>query len=308
MTRSAGSSAAALPRTSARGTFANSAQKAALKVDKAADTVLDWLREQRGTGPNDTSGAPAAAVRSGADRLEAASPVEGQPVAIEMAPASVVHASDAAGRGGSPLTPSLDGAVAARSPLRVPHTDWLHHRLVVTGPTEPMADFRVAACGAGTIPWQLDGDRMAENFFHLLVAPPSPQRRRLSLTGARELARQLREAVERRHAAAAARVGHSLACPSDLHALVPVPPDRLRLAPDHSDVLAWLWAHWGTTAALRHVAVEPAPALRAPLPAGTAVARLSFWSADWTPWRALATVAARWPALRFDVRPTYGIP
>jgi len=192
VTRSAGSAAAlpradargtfanspsvGIPRADARGAFANSAQKAALKVDKAADTVLDWLREQRGTGPNDTSGAPAAAVRSGADRLEAASPVEGQPVAIEMAPASVVHASDAAGHGGSPLTPSLDGAVAARSPLRVLHTDWLHHRLMVTGPTEPMADFRVAACGAGTIPWQLDGDRMAENFFHLLVTPPSPQR------------------------------------------------------------------------------------------------------------------------------------
>jgi len=34
---------------------------------------------------------------------------------------------------------------------------------------------------------------------------------------------------------------------------------------------------------------------------------LSFWSADWTPWRALATVAVAWPALRFDVRPTYGV-
>ena len=226
MTRSAGSSAAALPRTSARGTFANSpsvgipradargafansAQKAALKVDKAADTVLDWLREQCGPGPNDTSGAPAAAVRSGADRSEAASPVEGEPVAIETIPASVAQASDKAGQGGSPLTPSRNGAADARSPLRLPHTDWLHHRLMVTGPTEPMADFRVAACGAGTIPWQLDGDRMAEDFFHLLVAPPLPQRRRLSLTGARELARQLREAVERRHAAAAARVGHT---------------------------------------------------------------------------------------------------
>jgi len=307
VTRSAGSPSAALPRANARGPFANSPKQAALKADKAADTVLDWLREQCGPGPDDTSGAPEAAERSSADRSAAASPVEGQPVAIETVPASVAQASDKAGQGGSPLTPSLDGIVDARSPLRLPHTDWLHHRLMVTGPTEPMADFRVAACGAGTIPWQLDGDRMAEDFFHLLVAPPPPQRRRLSLTGARELARQLREAVERRHAAAVARVGHSLACPFDLHALVPVPPDMLRLGPDHPDALAWLWAHWGTTAALRHVAVEPAPALRAPLPAGTAVVRLSFWSADWTPWRALAAVAARWPALRFDIRPTYGV-
>jgi hypothetical protein len=29
-------------------------------------------------------------------------------------------------------------------------------------------------------------------------------------------------------------------------------------------------------------------------------------SPDWTPWRALATLAERWPVLRFDLRPTYG--
>jgi len=106
VTRSAGSSVATTPRTDARGTFANSpsvgippasaggtfansAQKAALKVDKAADTVLDWLREQCGPGPDDASGAPEAAERSGADGSEAASPVEGQTVAIETVPASV---------------------------------------------------------------------------------------------------------------------------------------------------------------------------------------------------------------------------
>lgn len=80
----------------------------------------------------------------------------------------------------------------------------------------------------------------------------------------------------------------------------------LQLGPDHPEALAWLWAHWGTTAALRHVVAEPI------LPRRTAggdhaMLRLAFWSADWTPWRALATVAARWPALRFDIRPTYGL-
>ena len=35
---------------------------------------------------------------------------------------------------------------------------------------------------------------------------------------------------------------------------------------------------------------------------------LSFWSADWTPWRALATIAAAWPALRFDTQPNYDGP
>ena len=27
-----------------------------------------------------------------------------------------------------------------------------------------------------------------------------------------------------------------------------------------------------------------------------------FWSADWTPWRALATVRTRWPALALHVK------
>src|ERR1700722_4833381 len=36
--------------------------------------------------------------------------------------------------------------------------------------------FRDAACGAGTVPWQLDLDRMAEDFFHLLAAQPQPRR------------------------------------------------------------------------------------------------------------------------------------
>ena len=87
----------------------------------------------------------------------------------------------------------------------------------------------------------------------------------------------------------------------------PVPADLLRLGPDDPAALAWLWTHWGTTQALRHVAavseafpddpVTPTP--------GEAVVRVRFWSADWTPWRALAQLAARWPALRFAVRPRY---
>jgi hypothetical protein len=146
---------------------------------------------------------------------------------------------------------------------------------------------------------------MEEDLFHLLVAPPTPQRRRLSLPGARVLARQLGEAAELRHAAAIARVGFSRACPFDLHALVPVPRDIWPLGPDHPDSLTWLQAHWGTTEALRHVALEPALPQRQTPPPGGASLRLSFWSADWTPWQALATVAARWPALRFAVVPTY---
>jgi len=86
-----------------------------------------------------------------------------------------------------------------------------------------------------------------------------------------------------------------------------VPADVLRLGPDDPAALAWLWTHWGTTQALRHVAsvsdAFPNDPI-APTP-GEAVFRVTFWSADWTPWRALAQLAARWPTLRFALRPSY---
>jgi len=61
---------------------------------------------------------------------------------------------------------------------------------------------------------------------------------------------------------------------------------------------------------LRHVAADAAPRPDRPgrPAAGEAVLRLSFWSADWSPWRALAAIAARWPALRFDLCPFYDPP
>ena len=75
-------------------------------------------------------------------------------------------------------------------------------------------------------------------------------------------------------------------------------------------LLAWLWEHWGTAQALRHVSEGTAFSgagrdLRRP---GDAACQITFWSADWTPWRALARIAARWPALRFDTRPAYDTP
>jgi hypothetical protein len=192
-----------------------------------------------------------------------------------------------------------DGGSAA-APLRLPHPDWLLHRLTISGPEGTVTAFRQAAAGAGIVPWQLDVEALAEDWFLLLAAPPAPQQRSLSLAGARVLAGQLREAVAARQAAACARVGRSRACPFDLHALLPVPDAILRLGPDHPDSLSWLWQHWGTTEALRHVAEDAAGD-----PRQAAVFRVDFWSADWTPWRALLRLRAAWPALRFDIRPSY---
>ncbi len=195
-------------------------------------------------------------------------------------------------------------------PLRLPHTDWLHHRLVVAGPHAALAAFRAAASGAGIIPWHLDLDRIAEDCFHLLAAPPPPQQRSLSLAGARIVAGQLRDAVARRHDLAVARVGHSRACPFDLHALVPVPEIILRRGPDDPASLQWLWQHWGTTRELRHVtaALAPSEDRRRRPEAGAGELQINFWSTDWSPWRALARIAIGFPALRFDLRPSYGAP
>ncbi len=188
-------------------------------------------------------------------------------------------------------------------PAVVPaHPDWLFHHLRIEGPAEAVAAFRETASGAGIIPWHLYFDRVEEDAF-LRLAAPQGQARTLSLEGARMLAAELRDAVARRHALAVAPVGHDKRCCFDLHALVPVPSDLLRLGPDHPDALRGLWQHWGTTDTLRHVA--PAPDRTETAPAET-VFRVSFWSADWTPWQALAAIRARFPGLRVDVQPLYG--
>ena len=120
------------------------------------------------------------------------------------------------------------------------HTDWLYHLLRVTGDPAAVAAFRQAAAGAGVIPWQHSLGRAEEDWFHLLVAPPPPLARSLSLEGARILVGQLRTAAEERMQLVAERSGESRACPLDLHRLLPVPDSMLRLGPEHPEARAWL--------------------------------------------------------------------
>jgi hypothetical protein len=185
------------------------------------------------------------------------------------------------------------GALASPSLVQaLPQPDWLETTLVIGGPAGPLEAFRAAAAGAGVVPWVRDYDRLEEDWFHLLMAAPALHRT-ISLAGARILARQLREAAWASHEEAVSQVGLSRACPFDLHSLVPVPFEVLRLGEDHPRAMAWLWENWGTTWPLRRVEA---------LPAGTGEFRVRFWSADWTPWRALERLRARWPGLTLSAR------
>ncbi|MBL6459108.1 hypothetical protein JMJ55_27665 [Belnapia sp. T6] len=203
------------------------------------------------------------------------------------------------------------GEGAAASPVEVlalAQTDWLYHHLRVAGDPAEVAAFRQAAAGAGIIPWQHSLGRAEEDWFHLLVAPPPPLQRSLSLEGARILAGQLRVAAEERLRLVAERSGESRACPLDLHRLLPVPEAVLRLGPEHPEARAWLWSHWGTTEALRHVVELPVPKRGQPPRRDPGLLWLGFWSADWTPWAAIRQLRKRWPGLRLAVQPRYDDP
>jgi hypothetical protein len=270
-------------------------KSAAAKAEEAADELLDWLRRQPAVSRHPPPQLDAYAGGQG-----------GSPAKFEQL------SEDDPGSGFKQRPTALD-TLADRSdgrkvdhatPLRLAHTDWLHHWLSVSGPTADEERFRKAAAGSGVIPWYFDLDRMEEGFFHLLVAP---EKRSVTVAGARIFARKLRERVGRRHDIAVARVGQSAACPLDLYALVPVPPEILALGPDEPGARAWLWKNWGTTESLRHVELEESLARAVGDNAGekTSGLRISFWSADWTPWVALKTIQSCYPTLSFDCRPSY---
>jgi hypothetical protein len=270
-------------------------KSAAAKAEEAADELLDWLRRQ-----------PAVSRHAAPQSDAFAGGQDGSTADIEQL------SEDDSGSGfkqrptalGSWADRSAGQKVDHATPLRLAHTDWLHHWLHVSGPAADVERFRKAAAGSGVIPWYFDLDRMEEGFFHLLVAP---EKRSVTVAGARIFARKLRERVGRRHDIAVARVGQSAACPLDLYALVPVPPEILALGPDEPGARAWLWTNWGTTEPLRHVQLEDSLSAEAGDNAGekTSCLRFSFWSADWTPWAALKTVQSSYPTLSFDCRPSY---
>jgi hypothetical protein len=200
----------------------------------------------------------------------------------------------------SPVAHSLPQE--AGRPLAPDDTDWLRHTLLVSGMAAAVAGFREAAAGSGVIPWQRDLGRMEEDWFLQLAAPPDSERA-ISLQGARILARRLRDAVASNHQRALARMATDRTCPLDLQRLLPIPSSILRLGPDDPDAQTWLWAHWGTTRALRHVRVLPVK--RDGRRPKIDRVEVEFWSADWSPWQALQRLRREWPDLTLELRPDY---
>jgi hypothetical protein len=138
--------------------------------------------------------------------------------------------------------------------------------------------------------------------FVRAVSQPA-SRRNLTVEGCRILARQFRERIELRQARAAALVGQSLACPFDLHALLPVPAAILQLGPSDPVALAWLAAHWGITDRLRQVAVRPNATTGRRLRRTHAVIGYGFFTDGETPHAAITHLTKHWPGLRFRLMP-----
>jgi len=182
--------------------------------------------------------------------------------------------------------------------LCLPNPEWLAHTLTVIGPTEDLAAFRTAAAGSGRVPWLFNYARLQEDWTNRMLAGP-PAERGISVQGARIVGEQLRALIETQDLQAADHA-HDDRSKLDLNALVPVPKQLLVLGPDDPAVLAWLWENWGTTWMLRGVEEVPVGAGLL-IPQDHAGVSYRFWSADWTPWRALSLVRTRWPALTLHI-------
>jgi hypothetical protein len=163
-------------------------------------------------------------------------------------------------------------------------------------------DFAAAARGPGITPWVLDFDAIEEDIFNLAMAQP-PAQRSLTVAGCRVLARQFRARIEARQGQAAALLSSSSrACPFDLHTMLPVPPEILRLGPAHPAALVWLRLHWGPPESLRKIVALETPRPGKRLPAGHAVIGYGFFSRERPPAAAIAMIAAAWPVLNLRLR------
>ena len=176
----------------ARSAVAKATQAAA----ETADALLAWLRSQRSAAAavpaatgrtSDQAGLPENGAAAAEAKLvdgtpEASAPETPEPTdrqGLADDPQGLPAMSPlCAGNAGPGAAPPLAGPALPTAepcsvpPLRLPHTDWLYHRLTVSGPPGELERFRHAAAGTGIIPWHLDLDVLEEDWFLRLVSLP----------------------------------------------------------------------------------------------------------------------------------------
>lgn len=189
--------------------------------------------------------------------------------------------------GSEPLEP-LEPKTPLSRPLFNPQPDWLAHVLTVTGSETVLALFRAAAAGTGRLSWGPD------------VTSCEDMSRILPVGDARTAA--LIDQIVQSQTVLLEREAGSGSVPFDLNALCPLPLDLLSLGPTTPATQAWLWKHWGTSRPLQQVEEISGHPKRS-----STRWSVSFWSADWTPWAALQTIATQWPDLSFSIRPLYDV-
>lgn len=127
------------------------ARSAPSKVTEIAETLPTWLRTQ-------PAAAGTAVEEAKLRRGDTAGTPDGEPArsatqTVIIPSSSVADGPETRKGGPNPSQPVGRGAADRdAAPLRLPHTDWLHHHLAVTGPADEVAAFGTAACGAGIIP------------------------------------------------------------------------------------------------------------------------------------------------------------
>lgn len=211
---------------------------------------------------------------------------------LPVRPPVLSHAPRPPGLGQSiVLTPSPESGPSMGSVMACAQPDWLCHLVTVQGPSGRLAQFRAQAAGPGRIPWAADVFSPDDLIRPFLTSATTRDTGRL-----RPLAEDVAGAAER----VRVRDEGLASAPFDLNALCPVPLDLLALGPQSPEAKDWLLRHWGTTRPLRQVDVVRSD------PADDTWT-VSFWSADWTPWAALRTIAGDWPDLCVRIRPLYDV-
>ena len=295
--RSRAACAAAGPRHDAPASRGSTQGTAA-----AADALLDWLHSQSARQPRERPpGSPPRSAKSRRAAQGSWAPHPSRTCRRIRWPATATTPRSAT-RVRRPLADTSGTAAPGAHRLAASSPD--HQRPAGAG-----GGARTAAAGAGVIPWQLDLDRLAEDLFLLLAArhrrsraaSASPAHASLPANCATPWPAATRWRSPGSAAAGPVRSTCTRCCRCRRPCCAAVRTIRRR------------WPGSGPTGAPPRRCAMSAPSTRRSRTIrrrspGEAVFRVTFWSADWTPWRALAALAAQWPALRFALRPRYATP